>query len=409
VTAEIAATVALARCEYLNRFSAHPSRLERAYLTPQHRGANELVEGWLRELGMQTWTDSAGNQWGRIEGAEPGLPALVLGSHLDTVPDGGSYDGMLGVAVALAVVEGLRDRIHELPFALEIVGFSDHEGTRFATPMLGSSAVAGLWDDDWWDLRDQQGATVLEAFRQWGLDPRRIGEAARQPQDLVGFLEAHVESGTVLEAAGKSLGVVTSTASVRRYVVNLVGEARHGGGTAHRDRKDALVGASLAIAEIDRLATNSEGTATVGQINVLPGGVNVIVGRADFSVEVRHRSDKQLEELWAQISAAVTSIAAERGLRAAWGQVHDAPAVDLSGWLQDCLSEALVTTGEDEPLRLAATSAHDASALAAITDVAMLLIRSVDGNGHHPAEDVRAGDVASAIATMTEVVWAVAR
>ncbi|MFC6345639.1 M20/M25/M40 family metallo-hydrolase, partial [Nocardioides hankookensis] len=172
---------------------------------------------------------------GRREGSTPGLPALLVGSHLDTVPDAGSYDGMLGVVMAIAVAQRLRDR--ELPFALEVIGFSDEEGTRFGKALLGSQALAGVWEEDWWDLRDRDGVTLHQAFLDFGLDPRRVGDAARRPDELVGYLEAHIEQGPYLEAEDRSLGYVTTIAGARRFRLSFIGEARHAGGTPYPRRR----------------------------------------------------------------------------------------------------------------------------------------------------------------------------
>ena len=170
----------LDRCAELDRFTATPPKLERVYLSREHASANAVAGRWLEQAGLRSWQDAAGNVCGRREGREPGLPALLIGSHLDTVPDAGSYDGMLGVVMAIAVAERLGDRIGELPFALEVIGFSDEEGTRFGTALLGSCAVAGTWQEDWWDLRDRDGQTLHQAFLKFGLDPRRVGDAARR-------------------------------------------------------------------------------------------------------------------------------------------------------------------------------------------------------------------------------------
>ncbi len=399
----------LDRCDLLNRFSAHPTRLERVHLSPQHRAANDAVADWMRFIGMRAWTDTAGNQWGRFEGREPGLPALVLGSHLDTVPDAGSYDGMLGVTMALAVAERLRDRLHTLPFALEVVGFSDEEGTRFGKALLGSSAAAGLWDEDWWDLRDAGGTTLLEAFRQWGLDPRRVGEAARRPDELVGYLEAHIEQGPFLEAADASLGYVTTIAGARRFVLSVIGEARHAGGTPFERRKDALVGASMAITEIERLARAAGVIATVGQIHVVPGGVNVIPGRADFSLDLRHPSDLERDAMWLTYVDAIGEICASRGLRFSWVETHAAPAMPCAPWLQECVREGIAVTGDTEPMALWSRAGHDGMAFGHVTEVGMLFVRCFDGISHHPGEDVREVDVARGLDAFTEAVLAVAR
>lgn len=398
----------LARCMQLDRYSAHPTYLERVYLSPQHAAANAAVADWMRRAGMETWVDAAGNQCGRIEGARPGLPALLLGSHLDTVPDAGSYDGMLGVVMAIAVVERLHDRVGDLPFAVEVVGFSDEEGTRFGKALLGSSAAAGQWDEDWWDLRDKDGFTLHQAFREFGLDPRRIGDAARRPDELVGYLEAHIEQGPYLEAADRSLGYVTTIAGARRFVLTIVGEARHAGGTPYERRKDALVGASEAIALIEHRARKTACIATVGQIAVAPGGVNVVPGRADFSLDLRAESDADRDALWLDYERLIGALCADRGLSFRWRETHSAPAVPCAPWLTEAVVDGIRATGDPAPTGLWSRAGHDAMVVAACTDVAMLFLRCHDGISHHPDEAVREIDVARGLDAFERAVLAVA-
>lgn len=329
----------LDRCAELDRFSADPVHLERFYLTPEHASANAATARWLNRAGLRPWQDAAGNQCGRREGATPGLPALLLGSHLDTVPDAGSYDGMLGVVMAIAVAERLvaSGRADTLPFALEVIAFSDEEGSRFGTALLGSQAAAGVWQEDWWDLRDRDGVTLHQAFGRFGLDPRRVHEAARRPEELVGYLEAHIEQGPMLEADGRSLGYVTTIAGARRFRLSIVGEARHAGGTPYHRRRDALVGASEAITAIERLAraTGEQGPiATVGRIEVQPGAVNVIPGRADLSLDLRAATDAERDEMWELMHAEIEALCAARQLRLEVVEAHSAPAVPCAPWLQ---------------------------------------------------------------------------
>lgn len=399
----------LERCLELDRYSAQPSRLERVYLSPQHAAANAAVADWMERIGMRTWVDAAGNQYGRLEGREPGLPALLLGSHLDTVPDAGSYDGMLGVVMALAVVERLADRVSTLPFAIEVVGFSDEEGTRFGKALLGSSAAAGLWDEDWWDLRDKSGLTLLEAFATFGLDHRRVHEAARRPDELVGYLEAHIEQGPYLEAADVSLGYVTTIAGARRFVLSILGEARHAGGTPYARRKDALVGAGEAITMIESLARESACIATVGQINVVPGGVNVIPGRADFSLDLRAAEDADRDAMWDLYVERITEICARRGLRFEWVQTHAAPAMPCAPWLQEAVVQGIAVTGDTDPMALWSRAGHDGMAIGAVTEIGMLFVRCFDGISHHPGEAVREVDVAAGLDAFEAAVLAVAQ
>ena len=403
------ADVAMRRCEELDRFSAHPTRLERVYLSPQHASVNRLTAGWMESAGMRTWQDAAGNQYGRLEGRKRGLPALLLGSHLDTVPDAGSYDGMLGVVMALAVAERLRSRMRELPFALEVVGFSDEEGTRFGAALLGSRAAAGTWDDDWWDLRDANGTTLHQAFLEFGLDPRRVGEAARRREELVGYLEAHIEQGPYLEAADVSLGLVTTIAGARRFRLTVIGEARHAGGTPYPRRKDALVGASEIVLAIERLARDAGCIATVGRLEVLPGAVNVIPGRADLSLDLRAEDDARRDAVWVQILAEITAGCSARDLELRVVETHSAPAMPCADWLQDAIREGIAVTGDTDPMALWSRAGHDGMAIGATTDIGMLFVRCFDGISHHPGEAVREIDVARGLDALEAAVLSVAR
>jgi allantoate deiminase len=393
----------LARCDELDRFSAAPHRLERAYLTPEHADANRAVAGWMGKAGLTTWVDAAGNQWGRR--GEPDRPALVLGSHLDTVPDAGSYDGMLGVLMAVAVAERLRETA--LPFALEVVGFSDEEGTRFGKALLGSQAVAGTWETDWWELRDKDGTTLHQAFTDFGLDPRRVGEAARRPEEVVAYLEAHIEQGPELEAADRSLGYVTSIAGARRFRLTVIGEARHAGGTPYPRRRDALVGASEIIVAIERLARASDCIATVGRIEVRPGAVNVIPGRADLSLDLRAATDAERDQMWQSICDEIERICRERRLRFEAVEHHTAPAAPCAPWLQQVVAEAIRSTGDADPVGLWSRAGHDAMAIASIADIGMLFVRCHDGISHHPAEEVREVDVARGLDALERAVLGV--
>lgn len=397
----------LERCAELDLISASPHHLERVYLTKEHAAANRRAAAWMEQAGLTTWQDAAGNQWGRR--GSPDLPALVLGSHLDTVPDAGSYDGMLGVVMAIAVAERLRDI--DLPFALEVVGFSDEEGARFGKALLGSQAVAGTWDPDWWDLRDKDGVTLHQAFLDFGLDPRRVGDAARTRDGIVGYLEAHIEQGPYLEAADRSLGYVTTIAGARRFRLTILGEARHAGGTPYSRRRDALVGASEAVVAIERLAKASDCIATVGRIEVRPGAVNVIPGRADFSLDLRAATDAERDEMWEVIHAEIEAICDRRWLRFEVFETHSASASPCAPWLQEAVVAGIAATddtGADAPMGLWSRAGHDAMAIAAVADIGMLFVRCHDGISHHPAEDVREVDVARALDAFERAVLHVA-
>lgn len=403
------ATQVLARCAQLDRFSSSPTFLERVYLSPEHAAANAEVAGWMQQAGMRTWVDAAGNQYGRLEGREPDLPALLLGSHLDTVPDAGSFDGMLGVVMAIAVAERLGGRVRQLPFALEVVGFSDEEGTRFGKALLGSCAASGQWEPGWWELLDQQGLSLREAFLDFGLDPGRVGEAARRPDELVGYLEAHIEQGPYLEAADASLGYVTTIAGARRFELSVMGEARHAGGTPYERRKDALQTAAAAITAIERIGRSAGVIATVGRIDVQPGAVNVIAGRADFTLDLRAEADVDRDAAWELISTEISAICVARGTTFSWVQTHEAPSMPCASWLTSAVVAGIRETGDPDPIGLWSRAGHDGMAIGAVTDIGMLFVRCHDGISHHPAEAVREIDVAAGLDALEAAVLQLAR
>ncbi|MCX6405851.1 MAG: allantoate amidohydrolase [Propionibacteriales bacterium] len=398
----------LARCAELDLYSSHPEHLERVYLSPEHAAANRVVARWMTRAGLTPRQDAAGNQYGRREGRTPGLPALLLGSHLDTVPDAGSYDGMLGVLMGIAVAERLGDRVDELPFALEVVGFSDEEGTRFGKALLGSCAAAGTWDPAWWDLHDAGGTSLRTAFEEFGLDPRAVGDAARRPEELVGYLEAHIEQGPYLEEADASLGYVTTIAGARRFVLEVVGEARHAGGTPYERRKDAMVGAAECITAIERMVRPSGCIATTGRIEARPGAVNVIAGHVEVSLDLRAPTDAARDAMWEELEVELRRLCAARGLGLRVTETHRAPAMPCAPWLTDAVVTGIVGTGDTTPMGLWSRAGHDGMAVGAVTDVAMLFVRCHDGVSHHPDEDVREIDVARGLDAFEAAVLEVA-
>ncbi|MVT26702.1 allantoate amidohydrolase [Nesterenkonia alkaliphila] len=409
-----AARRVMARCDELAQISAlrgadgKAQGILRAYLTEEHRRHNALAGRWMQEAGMTTWQDAAGNQCGRIEGRTPGLPALMLASHLDTVPHAGRYDGILGVLTAIETVRSLAPQADQLPFALEVAAFADEEGTRFGATLLGSRAMAGTWDPQWWELADEQGITMAEAFEDFGLDPCRIGEAARAREDLVGYLEAHIEQGPYLEEAGRPLGIVSSIAGARRFRVSIHGEARHAGGTPYARRQDALIGASQAVLEIERIGIEKQAIATVGQMSTHPGAVNVVPGRADFSVDLRAETDTLRDAAWGAMESAITGFCADRGLQLQVEEIHAAPTVFCAEPLVAAIAAGITEAGDPEPMRLFSRAGHDAMAMAEITGIGMLFTRCHDGISHHPDESVTEADVASTLQALQHAVLSLA-
>jgi allantoate deiminase len=397
----------LSRCDELATISSRPDRLERVHLSPEHRAANTLVAQWMVEAGLSTWQDAAGNQCGRLEGRDPGLPALLLGSHIDTVPDAGRYDGMLGVLLAIAVAGRIHRSGIELPFALEVVAFSDEEGTRFGTALLGSRALAGTWNDEWWSLTDGDGITLAEAFRDFGLDPARLPGAFRRSENLVGYLETHIEQGPILEDADRRLAVVTSIAGARRFAMTITGKAGHAGGTPYDRRRDALVGASELVVEIERLSKLTGTIGTVGRLQAYPGGVNVSPCRVEFSLDLRGEFDEQRDECLALVWSAAEEISARRGLRFDRQEIYRADAVQCDPGLMRAIATGIRSTGDASPMAFWSRAGHDGMAVVDVTRIAMLFLRCRGGVSHHPDEHVKRADVSAALDAFEAAVLAV--
>ncbi|MBN9606161.1 MAG: allantoate amidohydrolase [Actinomycetales bacterium] len=396
-----AARRVLERCDELARHSSMPDGIERVYLSPEHARVNDIAAAWMREAGLHSWSDPAGNQCGRRSSDPAGRPALLLGSHLDTVPGAGRYDGILGVLVAIEVADRLRET--ELPFALEVVAVADEEGTRFGTTLLGSRALAGSWREEWQELTDAHGTTLRRAALDFDLDPDRIASAAREPGSLVGYLEAHIEQGPRLEEADRALGVVTSIAAAERRLLTFRGQARHGATPWHL-RRDALQGAAEAVLAMERLARESGSVATIGHVRVEPDAVNVVPGLAEFSLDLRDETAAGRDAAWGRIQHELQAIGLQRGLDLDVVSTHEAPEVVCAPELRDAIAAGIAATGDAEPPALFSIAGHDAMAVAAITEVGMLFVRCAGGISHHRDEAVRADDVALAIDAMEAAV-----
>jgi allantoate deiminase len=391
--AALAATV-LDRADRLADCTEEPGRLTRRFATPALAEAGDLVLGWMRDAGMTARRDAIGNVIGRWQ-PPGGAPAgtLLLGSHLDTVRDAGRYDGMLGVLVALACVERLRDAL----FAVEVFGFADEEGVRYGTAYLGSSVVAGALDRDALARRDGDGVPMADAIAAFGGDPAALDGARRDRGDLLGYVEVHIEQGPVLEAEDLPVGVVTGIAGQTRAEVAFSGVAGHAGTVPMPLRRDALAAAAGLVGAIEARGRAVDGlVATVGELTVEPGTSNVIPGRATLSVDVRHLDDAAREEAVADLRARAEEIAAARDVEAAWTTVQETGAVACAPALVGELEAAVADAGV-RVARLPSGAGHDAAVMARLCDVAMLFVRCAGGVSHNPAEAVAADDVAVAI------------
>ncbi len=398
-----AATRQLVRwLEELGRISDEPGKLTRTFLSPAMRRANDRVAAWMREAGLEVREDAVGNVIGRLPGATAGGGTLVLGSHLDTVRDAGRFDGALGVLLAIVALQEVRRRRKApLPFAVEVVGFSEEDGVRFASAYLGSKGFAGTLRATDLAVRDAAGVSVRQALEAWGggkfVVPRPPAKESR-----LGYVEVHIEQGPVLEAEDLAVGVVAGIAGQTRARLTWTGKAGHAGTTPMALRRDALAGAAEFVGVVERLARrNGPLVATVGMIEARPGAPNVISGRTVMSLDVRHPRDAARRRALAALRGKADEIARRRGLELAWEVTQDNAAVACDVGLQRRLERA-VRTVQGRSRTLVSGAGHDAVAMAAIAPVAMVFVRCREGLSHHPDEWAAPKDIGVALAVMEE-------
>jgi allantoate deiminase len=391
------ASVAIAECRLIAAMSEEPGRTTRRFLTPPVARVHAHLRARMVALGMTVKVDAVGNLRGLWQPASGTSKRLVLGSHIDTVPNAGAFDGVLGVVLALELVEMALAR--SLPFAIEVIAFSEEEGVRFGVPFIGSRAVAGRFDPALLDLVDPDGVTLAESIRNFGLDPGEID--AVLSDGAIGFFEIHIEQGPVLEAEGLQLAVVTGIVGQTRCEVSFLGKANHAGTTPMAHRQDALAAAAEWICTVEATATEhasgrDEIVATVGKIVVEPNAGNVIAGNVRVSLDVRSARDSVREAVAAKLLDRAAAIAARRGLRCETKRQMEQPAVPMDEQFTAYLTEALEAAGF--PARQMPSGAgHDAMVMATRVPTAMLFLRSPGGISHHPAEAVREEDVEAAL------------
>ena len=391
------------RLEELARFSEEGGALTRLYLTPEHKAAAEQVLAWMREAGMEgAAIDAAGNAVGRYEGREPGAPALLLGSHIDTVRNAGRYDGCLGVVAAIEAVAALHAAGERLPFAVEVLAFGDEEGVRFPVTLTGSRAVAGGFDPTALEARDAAGVTLREALERFGCDPAAIPGLARRPQEVLGYLELHIEQGPVLEAEELPVGTVTAINGASRFTVEVGGEAGHAGTVPMRLRRDAVAAMAEMVLAVEHLALETpELVATVGRVEASPGAVNVIPAAARFSIDMRSPEDAVRAAALARLRRELEAVAERRGVTLAMHLGYDAPAAVCAPWLVEALERSTARLGV-RPLRLGSGAGHDGLAMIRLCPIGMLFVRCAGGISHNPAESIAEADADLAVRVLLD-------
>ena len=384
----------IARCRKLASFSEDSGGTRRTFLSPPMRDCHREVSSWMKSPGMGVSVDAVGNLRGYYSGASPGAPRILMGSHLDTVPNAGAFDGILGVVLAIGLAESLGGL--RLPFGIEVVGFSEEEGVRFGVPFIGSRALVGRADEELLDRKDAQGMSVRKAIQDFGLNPNEMSKAALS-DDVLGYLEFHIEQGPVLENLRRPLGVVEAIVGQNRLEFTFCGQSNHAGTTPMNLRHDALAAAAEWIVAVENLAQRTADlVATVGFVEAKPGAMNVIAGEARATLDIRHALDRARTEALDELVRQAESLAARRGVTVKWRTLLAQQAVAMDPFLTGQIEQAVQKAG-CEPHRMASGAGHDAMILAEKVSAAMIFLRTPGGISHDPAESVHLDDVARAL------------
>ncbi len=390
--------------EELGRFGETPEGMQRIAFSPADIQGREYTISLMRRAGMETRIDPAGNIIGRRAGSVPGLPAIAIGSHTDTVPAGGKYDGALGVMGAVECVQTLSDNKITLRHPVEALVFTNEEGTSFHRWLIGSRAMAGLLEEEDQDPVDDLGVTLTTRMADIGGDWPRAVEAMRRPDELAAYFELHIEQGPTLHQSGTPIGVVSGITGRAMFEVEIVGTANHAGTTPMSHRHDALVSASRLVLAINKLAAELETcrVATVGSIEAHPNAVNVVPGTVKIGLEFRDLSMDALTATEGELRRAVAQIGQEDGVRMEIYRHRFTNSVPIENGMQDLVEAASNNAGLAN-MRVPSGAGHDAQAIASITKMAMVFVPSTDGISHAPQEYSTPEDCANGTQVLLEL------
>lgn len=387
----------------LARCSEPGPGVTRLPFTPEHRAALAVLTDLMQQADLSVSLDAAGTLIGRLEGPI-GAPTLLMGSHQDSVREGGAYDGIMGVVLPVLALMKLRVDGIRLPFAVEVLAFADEEGVRFPTALMGPRALAGRFDMAALDLCDREGITLRAAMEGFGLAPDEIPGLKRDPARVMGWIETHLEQGPVLEQAGEALGIVTAICGIERHSITLTGQAAHAGTVPMHLRRDALTGAAeLALAAEDLARATPDLLAVVGALQIRPGVVNAVPGEAVMTLEIRSPSDRAREIAGAELTDRARQIAQQRGLSLSITRSYAQSATRCAPDILNRLSQAVSDGGQDA-VHLPSGATHDASAMADLCPIGMLFTDCKDGISHHPDEYVSPQSMTSAVHALARVI-----
>lgn len=358
------------------------------------REANELVKQYMESAGLTVEEDAVGNVIGSLDG-DKNLPVIIIGSHIDTVPDGGKYDGALGVLTAIEVIHSLTEKGERLNHPVKVISFKDEEGSRFGFGMIGSRAAAGILTEADLEHTDDNGITIKQAMEDAGLKHTNFQQAIIDNIKL--YLEVHIEQGKILESNEMPVGNVTGIAGPLWLEFTLKGLAEHAGTTPMNQRQDALVGASIIISEIEKIASRTDTTvATVGKLNVKPNGTNVIPGEVQWNVDIRDIDEAKRDVVEEQIRTFANQVADERGLELTINELQRVEPVLCDSRIQEAIKKSIQEEVDVEAISLPSGAGHDGMQFKHVAPIGMIFVRSKDGISHNPKEFTSEEDIEKA-------------
>lgn len=381
----------------------------RPTLSPLEKEAFELAASWMREAGMTAEIDGFGNLVGRLEGTDPSLPVLMMGSHLDSQPYGGRFDGTAGVLAAIEAVKTLNEKGIKPKRGIHVISFADEEGWRFNKGLFGSRGILGKLEEGELQRKDKDGITREQALRDFGLDPSQFSKSEYEKGGIYCFLELHIEQGPVLDIAGKPVGVVTGISGPLWLTVKLKGMAGHAGSVPMRLRKDALLGAAkitVALNEIVSREPDKPTIGTVGTMQVFPGSRNIIPEEVSFTIDLRDIDMDRRNRCEAELRKRIDEIVKEHNLICEISEDTNSEPRYCASWIQDIIENRCQSLGLDAP-RLMSGPFHDSLPLSYVCDYGMIFVRCKDGISHNPLEYSSYEDLALGTevlyGTMTEI------
>ncbi len=388
----------------LGHLGESPDGMDRVAYSPEDIAGREYTVGKMQQAGLETRIDTAGNIIGRRAGSDDSLPAIALGSHTDTVPKGGKYDGALGVMAAIEVVRTLEEHGHRTRHPVEVIDFTNEEGTRFHRWLVGSRSMAGLLEQEDLDAVDDNGHGLGSCLADIGGNLSRIGEAVRGPGELAAYFELHIEQGPNLYQSGTQIGVVTGITGRAVFEVEIEGKANHAGTTPMSVRRDALVSASKLVLAIQKMTAEQEicRVSTVGSIKVVPNAVNVIPGSASIGLEFRDTDMEALAAAEQELRRITDQAAVNDGVDMEVNRHRFTSSVPITPEMQALVAEAADDCGMTWE-SLPSGAGHDAQAIASIAPMAMLFVPSVDGISHSPEEYSTPEDCANGAQVLLEL------